>query len=134
MGLRLQFAGRASHQHHRVQGHLLAAVADPELAVGDGAGELHGALHHGRQGRVWLSEKFDDAQVVVQTELALVLLPPDAGATTAAVKVEHHLAGTVACLLEAALVQLAQLNQSSISSEWFLHQSSRVRRRQRAPW
>ena len=55
----------------------------------------------------------DDAQVVVQTELALVLLPPDAGAT-AAVKVEHHLAGTVARLLR-RFVRLAQLNQSSIS-------------------
>ena len=105
----LEFAGGASHQHHGIQGDLQGAVADPELAVRDGAGELHGALHHGGQGQGLAVGELDHGQVVVQPELALVLLPPDAGAA-ATVEIEHHLAGAVARLLEAFLVGLAEFN------------------------
>ena len=42
-------------------------------------------------------------------QLALVLLPPDAGATTA-VEIEHHLTGAVAGFFEPFFIGLAQLD------------------------
>ncbi len=45
----------------------------------------------------------------MQTKLALILLPPDAGAA-AAIEIEHHFTGAVTGLFQPLLIGLAQLN------------------------